>query len=300
MPAPALSDEERRYWDQSGFLVVRNCLSDCEVTALSRSLSDLAEGSFEWPEEKKTSHTSVAGNGQHLDIVGLPFLTDSVAFLMDHPNIFGKILSLMGPFIYIPGMEYLERYSHDAPLLRLHTDGGGSLRCIFPSPENLVLQLKVQFFLTDVDQPDFGNFTLVPASHRKRFPFDAAEIEQATQQAVQVLARKGDALIFPWSLWHCVAPNRSPNARRSVITRYSQLWMRPVEYDRAPDEACRGMTPRRRRLLANMPECRFQSDYYRPDVDLQIDQMFGEEWSDHPDLERYIGMKKPIKELYDL
>lgn len=299
MVAPVLSDEERRHWNENGFLVIRNCLDEGEVARLTASLADLAECSAQWSEEQRASCTSSAGNGRHLDIVGLPFVTETADFLMDHPNIFGKILSLMGPFIYIPGMEYLERYSHQDQLLRLHTDGGGSLRCIFPSPENLVLQLKVQFFLTDTDRPDSGNFMLVPASHRTRFPFDSDEIEQETRKAVPVLARKGDALIFPWSLWHCVAANRSPNARKSIITRYAQLWMRPVDYERAPDAVCGRLTPRRRRLLASMPECRAQSDYYRPNLDLQVNEMFGDEWRDHEDLARYNGMKKPLKELFD-
>jgi ectoine hydroxylase-related dioxygenase (phytanoyl-CoA dioxygenase family) len=297
--APALSDEERSHWHENGFLLVRNCLSDDEVTRLTESLAELAEASMKWPEQQRVDHLSTAGNGKHLDIVGLPFLTDSTDFLMDHRNIFGKILSLMGPFIYMPGMEYLERYSHDGPLLRLHTDGGGSLRCIFPSPESLVLQLKVQYFLTDTCNSESGNFMLVPASHRKAFPLDSEEIERAAQSAVPVRARKGDALVFPWSLWHCVAPNRSPQTRKSVIVRYAQLWMRPVEYDHLPDQVCARLSPRRQRLQARLPECRKQSDYYRPNLDLQISQMFGDEWPDHPDYGRYVNMKKPLKQLFD-
>jgi len=297
--APALSDDEREHWNTHGFLLLRNCLSDAEIETLTASMSDLATGLPSWSEEKKLAHTSTAGNGKHIDIIGLPFLTEAVHSLMDHPNVFGRILSLMGPFIYVPGMEYLERYSHGEQLLRMHTDGGGGLRSIFPSAESLVLQLKVQFFLTDLDEADSGNFLLVPGSHRKRFPVDSTVIDQAARDAVPVLAKKGDVLIFPWSLWHGVAANRSTNTRKSIIARYAQLWMRPVEYERASDAFCDGLAPRTRRLLANLPECRSQNDYYRPNMDLQVNTMFGEEWQDHPELYLYNGMKKPIKELFD-
>lgn len=294
-----LTDAEREHWDQNGFLLIRNCLDDAEVAGLTASMGALAEEAEGWSPEKRRLHTSTAGNGKHVDLIGLPFLTDAADRLMDHPNLFGKILSLMGPFIYSPGMEYLERHSHNEQVLRLHTDGGGSLRCIFPSPESLVLQLKVQIFLTDNDKPESGNFMMVPASHRTRFPLGASQIEEATRKAVPVLARKGDALIFPWSLWHAVSANRSTQVRKSIITRYSQLWMRPVDYDFAPEVVSQRLTPRRRRLLADIPECRTQNDFYRPNIDDQVDVMFGQEWRDHPDLPRYIEMKKPIKLLFE-
>ncbi len=294
-----LSDEERRHWDENGFLIVKNCLNSAEVSRLTSELSCLADSSVTWTTEKKARHASTAGNGYHIDITGLPLLTEAVHFLMDHPNIFGRILSLMGPFIYIPGMEYLERHTYDKQILRLHTDGGGSLRCIFPSPDSLVLQLKIQFFLTDVNEPEAGNFMLVPASHRRKFPLGLSEIERATTTAVPIYASEGDALIFPWSLWHCVAPNKSVQSRKSIITRYAQLWMRPIEFEVIPEEILTLLSPRRQRLLANLPECKVQGDYYRPNLDLQIGEMFGTEWSRHPDMGRYVEMKRPLKDLLD-
>lgn len=295
---PALSEDERRFWNDNGFLVIPKALSDEEVNQLSTSLGTLAVEAQSWSEEQKKANTSTAGNGAHLDIVGLPLVTDIADFLLDHPNIFGRILGLMGPYIYVPAMEYLERYPHDGQLLRLHTDGGGSLRSMFPAPESLVLQLKVQVFLTDTDKPESGNFMMVPGSQRTPFPLEASGIEEATRKAVPVLAKKGDALLFPWSLWHAVAPNRA-NTRKSVITRYAQLWMRPVDYERAPDSVVDRMTARRRRLLARMPECLKQSDFYRPKPDSQISEMFGEEWLEHPQREFFDKVAKPIKVLFD-
>jgi ectoine hydroxylase-related dioxygenase (phytanoyl-CoA dioxygenase family) len=297
--APVLSDDERKNWDENGYLIIKNCLSDQEVDKLNESLSVLAENTKEWSDEKKAKNLSHSGNKSDLDIVGLPSLTDSVDFLMDHPNIFGKILSLMGPYIYIPRMEYLERYPSDNQLLRLHTDLGGSFRSIFPNSESLLLELKVQFYLADNDQPESGNFMMVPSSHRKKFPVEAEAIEDATRNAVPVLARKGDAVIFPWSLWHAVAPNKSPNVRKSIIARYAQLWMRPVDYEQPPIELAPRLTTRRQRLLGILPECKRQNDYYFPDFERQINSMFGEEWAEHPELYRYNGMLKPLKVLYD-
>jgi ectoine hydroxylase-related dioxygenase (phytanoyl-CoA dioxygenase family) len=294
-----LSDEERKHWDENGFLLVKNCLSGAEVSRLVSVLSDLSEKSADWSEEQRKAYLSSAGNGKHVDIVGLPLVSEEADFLLDHPNIFGRLLSLMGPYIYSPGMEYLERYPHANQLLRLHTDGGGSFRSIFPSPESLVLQLKVQFFLTDTDKPESGNFMMVPGSHHKRFPLDEEGIEQATKAAVPILANKGDALIFPWSLWHAVSANTSGNTRKSVISRYAQLWMRPVHYNKVPEAVTQRLSERRRRLLADLAECETQNDLYHPDFDTQIRTMFGDEWANHPDIPRYEMMNKPLKKLFD-
>lgn len=297
--APFLTAEEREHWEQNGFLLVKNCLSEEEIEKAAASLSALSTESDAWDEMKRKTYLSSAGNGKHLDVVGLPLVTDSVDFLLDHPNIFGRILSLMGPYIYMPGIEYLERHPHDGQLLRLHTDGGGSFRRIFPSPDSLVLQLKVQFFLTDVDTKEAGNFMMVPGSHRRRFPLDADEIERATETAVSVLARKGDALIFPWSLWHAVSANRSTNTRKSVISRYAQLWMRPVHHDVVPDDIANRLTQRRQRLLGVLPECSTHNDFYHPNFDLQVQSMFGHEWQAHPDKEMYNTMNQPLKKLFN-
>lgn len=295
---PALTEEERKQWNDNGFLHLKQCLSPDEVSHLTASLGGLAETAQAWSEEQKAAHISMAGRGDHLDIVGLPMVTDAADFVLDHPNIFGRILGLMGPYIYVPAMEYLERHPHDGELLRLHTDGGGSLRSMFPSPDSLVLQLKVQIFLTDVDKPNSGNFMMVPASHRTPFPMNAEDIAAATKQAIPVLAKKGDALIFPWSLWHAVAPNRAAT-RKSIITRYTQLWMRPVDYERAPDSVVERMTQRRRRLMARMPECQSQGDFYRPKPEIQIDEMFGDEWHTHPQRDFFDKVSRPIRVLFD-
>jgi len=34
----------------------------------------------------------------------------------------------------------------------------------------LPLQIKIQYFLTDLEEADSGNFTIVPGSHNRPFP----------------------------------------------------------------------------------------------------------------------------------
>ena len=104
------------------------------------------------------------------------------------------------------------------------------------------------------------NFLFVPGSHRRKFPPKAPT---SPRGAVQLLTRPGDALLFPWSLWHAVAPNRSGRVRKSVTLRYGPLWARPYDHERLPAEVLERLSPRRRRLFGDLgPESRPWECYY--------------------------------------
>ena len=236
-----MSPEEREAWNREGYLLVHGVLSEVEIDELISGIDRLSQtGEFA---------LGVAGNDRDLKIVNAVSKTAVADDLLDHRNVFGKVLALMGPYIQLAGSEIIVRQAHDDFLVRLHTDGGTSLRRIFPSPESLPLQLKVQYFLTDVSEPDSGNFVVVPGSHIVSFPEDGVDWASVAGDAVSIRAKPGDAVIFPWSLWHGVAPNRSGRVRKSVILRYSQMWCRPADYDKQPPEILQRMTTRRRRLL---------------------------------------------------
>ncbi|MEU8836146.1 hypothetical protein [Streptomyces sp900116325] len=67
----------------------------------------------------------------------------------------------------------------------------------------------------------------------------------------QLLARAGDAAIFPWSLWQGVAPNSGGNVCKSVILRFGQLWIRPNDHDRMAEHTVARMTRRHRRICGH-------------------------------------------------
>jgi ectoine hydroxylase-related dioxygenase (phytanoyl-CoA dioxygenase family) len=103
---------------------------------------------------------------------------------------------------------------------------------------------------------------LVPGSHRVPFPTSGFAIERAPAGVVQLLSKAGDAVIFPWSLWHAVAPHRGDRARKSVALRYGQLWCRPYDYERLSPETLNRMTPRRRRLFGDLGLTAQPFNYY--------------------------------------
>jgi hypothetical protein len=236
------------------------------------------------------------GTPSRRDVCVTPAIVEAIEFgqLLDHPSVFGKILSLMGPYIYLTGSDMLVRHPRDStvPVTAFHVDGGPSMQRITQTLEDPVIQLKVQFFLTDLLGADEGNFTLVPGSHRRRPPPRGIHEDELGESPMQVIARAGDALIFPWTLWHAVRPNNSSRARKSIIFRYSQLWCRPVDFESIPEAFLQSLTARRRRLLGNFGATTAPRLFYYPSKTGQVQLMLGSEWNDDVLLHEYDELDK--------
>ncbi|MCZ6678682.1 MAG: phytanoyl-CoA dioxygenase family protein [Candidatus Poribacteria bacterium] len=267
-----LTAEQRKHWNEEGYLIVKQVVSPEEIHTILKAVDTVVEG---YVQEEYGPDTPRFGRGAFTIIRAIE-RTDALDILTDHPKIFGTILSLMGPYLQIMGTQIYVRHFSDTQLIAFHTDAGPSLQQIHPHPQSLPLQFKVQFFLTDLSQPDSGNFMLVPGSHRKPFPADSPEKDFVPEGAIQVLAEAGDAVIFPWAAWHAVGPNKTNRIRKSVTFRYGQMWSRPYDYQKLPPDVSARMTPRRRRLFGDMGEDYHPTDYFKPNDQLEI--ILGNEW----------------------
>jgi len=207
----------------------------------------------------------------------------SAAFdrLIDHPGYFGRLVSLIGTHIQLMGAEIFVRGAAEQTITGFHTDLGPGLQNILPTDENRFLQIKAQLFLTDLSVPDASNFALIPGSHRQRISRfnELCMVDEVNRQiapdgslpaqAMQILARPGDVLLFPHSLWHAVGPNRTGRTRYSITLRYGQLALRPFErFDPILADHSRKLTARQRRLLGDLGEQ--GASPYRPPFQDQI------------------------------
>ena len=266
-----LTEEQRKHWDEQGYLVVKQVLSTEEIRTLLDAVDPVIE---DYVRETDGPNAPRFGRGAFTIIQAIE-RTDALDVLTDHPNIFGTILALMGPYLQIMGTQIYTRHPSDDPLLSFHTDAGPSLQQIHPHPQSLPLQFKVQFFLTDVSKPDSANFMLVPGSQNEPFP-EHPEPGFIPEGAIQVLAEPGDAVIFPWAQWHSVGPNKTDRIRKSVTFRYGQMWSRPYDYETLPPHVLERMTPRRQRLFGYMGEDYHPTDYFKPRDQLEV--ILGDEW----------------------
>lgn len=253
-----MDDKQRRQWDEEGYLLLDQVLSPDEVSVLLDAADRAVAGSRGRVDQ---------GGSKAFKIIRAVEQDASLDFLIDHPATLPVLLDLLGPSLQILGTEIFVRLPAPGsePLVEWHKDGGPALSRILHRPGDPVLQLKIQYFLTDLSEPDSGNFMLVPGSHRRPFPPDGRVSAGDLARAVQVLARPGDALLFPWALWHAVAPNRSGRVRKSATIRWGQLFCRPYDYERLPADLLARWTSRQRRLFGELRAESQPHDYYYTD-----------------------------------
>jgi phytanoyl-CoA hydroxylase len=265
-----ISVARRKHWDRRGYLLIEQALAPAEVTSLLESVEAVLASK---PKRDFVSQGSAAA----FKIIQAVSETGALDPLTDHPAVFPILLALLGPWLQILGSEIFVRTSGDGhdPLVTWHTDGGPTLGSFLPRRGNPVLQMKAQFFLTDLSESDSGNFMLVPGSHRTTLPPDRIESKEMPDGAIQLHARAGDVLLFPWSLWHAVAPNHSGRIRKSITLRYGQLWSRPYDYERLANDVLNRMTPRRRRLFGDHGPNADPVSYFYPDEEEHL-RLMGE------------------------
>lgn len=257
-----LTPRQRRQWEDEGYLLIPGALSAGEVDALLGAADRALARS-----QGRVDQGAAGGERQAFKVVRAVEQEAVLDLLIDHPATLPVLIGLLGPSLQVLGTEIFVRLPAPGrePLIEWHKDGGPSLSRLLCQPGCPVLQLKIQYFLTDLTSRDSGNFLLVPGSHRRPFPADGRVPAGDLARAVQVLARPGDALIFPWALWHAVAPNHSGRVRKSVTLRWGQLFCRPYDFERLPAALLARWTPRQRRLFGELSAGQQPHDYYYAD-----------------------------------
>ena len=164
--------------------------------------------------------------------------------------------------------EYLQQYPESGGIL--HTDGGQAMRQIRVSQSSLPLQIKIQYFLTDLEEEDKGNFTIVPGSHNRPFPDGGFKDGPYIPEAIQLRVRAGDAVVFPHALWHGFVANKSKNSRKTLVYCYVHQCLRAFDYYDVSDELMGRCTPRQRRLIGDIGEWQPGSYFYSPPDQVQM------------------------------
>jgi hypothetical protein len=216
-------------------------------------LPDVWQSTFELPRDVQSLRkwNAVGLDGRFLDLV-------------DGAVHYDIMLRLLGTQISLTKTQFLVVPSGCVESAYLHTDAG-SMSDIFLGVGSEPIMCSVQFFLTPLASTEMGNFTCVPGSHVKRFPWpdDNAEHSQIrvgqplggeipSSVRAQVIAQPGDAVFFLHSLWHGVSDNTSETDRRSIIYSYARSFVRPYDYEDVPLAVLKAGSERQRRLFGDL------------------------------------------------
>lgn len=281
-----LTEEQLNSWHQNGFLILKNVLTDIEKKDLKAAVDDIVEKHENGSEGTRNTKKS---HGKEYYNIHNPFdYTDQLDYLIDHPKVFDVVTYLMGPYIQAMSCHVFVRHPNDGKntnIAKFHTDSGPALQRILPTEYNLPLQLKFQYFLTDMPHDYMSNFIAIPGSHVKpvnyHHPYCLVpqcnaylDRNEMPPDAIQLKVNAGDVLIHTLTLWHAVAPNLSAISRKSISIRYGQMWFKNY-YSNLNEEIIRRQTERRKRLLGDYGENNSGDIAYRPPAD-QVEMMLGD------------------------
>ena len=298
-----MSPEQRRKWDEDGYLIIKKALSAKEVTELIAEVDRLDEASQRLGRDPNTllhvvNIINAATEGLFQSVQGNAGTIlrhepcEAFLNLIDHPSHLGIVCELIGAAIQLSWAEAMVRPPSLTPANRWHKDG--SKPYYFASVDRLTpLQwARIGFFLTDVDEPDMGNFTVIPGSHRSGFPrlpqglehaltitsftkFQQVEqIDADVPGARQVTVEAGDAVLFHNALWHCVPRNTSNVRRRNLWYVYTPVWQRLGDRTENSPELLARCNAVRRQLLGAMVDPNTNGGIHPSDEDVPLVRLF--------------------------
>jgi ectoine hydroxylase len=256
----ALTEEERKIFNETGYLIVENVLSPEQITNLTAE------------SDRIYNHKLSEGHDSKTALFYANFIADHDSFLdlVDYEMVMPKVWGILGWNIYL----YHAHMIVTPPLGREKNDktfgwhqDSGRVNVEMESHPRPRLSLKVAYFLSDISEPDRGNFWVVPGSHLK----DNLEIpindQGQPKGAIPVCVKPGTAVFFDRRLWHAGSPNWSDITRKVLFYGYGYRWIRTKD-DMTVQHLWGRCDPIRQQLLGAGVNC---NGYYSPtDADVPL------------------------------
>jgi hypothetical protein len=144
------------------------------------------------------------------------------AELIDHPrhvgfayDIYGELLKMHISQIFLRPRDS----SHNA----WHPDGARAVPYgVFVN--ELPLQIKISYWLTDLPESGMGNFVYMPGSHRSQY-LDAYDTHDSVPGERVLKVKRGTMTMMHCNTWHRVEPNNTDVLRKNIFLAYCPSWV---------------------------------------------------------------------------
>ncbi|MDA0836312.1 MAG: phytanoyl-CoA dioxygenase family protein [Planctomycetota bacterium] len=234
-----MTDEEKYYFDLCGYILVRNALTQEEVTALNRALDARWDDLQEVHESLARGAKDLVGSHRRKGL-GLPFESngaegEACRSLLAHPNINPYLNEIIGVGFRL---DHPHSFIVQEKGCEGHTFHGSTGPAFDPNQYYIVRNGKMNSGLTvvtwqleDVNSGD-GGFTLVPGSHKGNFPVPEGvrRYEIFQDRFEPIVMKAGDAVIFSETVLHGTLPWTADLPRRSILARYTAANLAYVPY----------------------------------------------------------------------
>jgi hypothetical protein len=229
-----LTPEQRRAFDEDGFLVVPNALPAETVRQLVEASDRLAEAFLKKPALVDRPEYN------HLDLRPGLLREEALLALVTNSSTVPLVVQLLGPNIHLHSttLIYKKPERPDAPAFRRgwHRD--------IRMPKDLGhvglprVGIKICYCLTDFHQPESGMTLMARGTHLRTTPLaiPKGEVDPPDAEVCDLRLNSGDAFLFENRIFHTAAPNRSDRISKVLMYGYAYRWMRPEVYLEVPDK----------------------------------------------------------------
>jgi ectoine hydroxylase len=258
----AMTEQQRRDFDEKGFILIENFFSQEEFERLLAAIDEVAvrvrEAKGLGPDDPFALRNALTHHEAFLDLI-------------DHPRILPLVVDAIGWNIQIrtTHLDYRPPYPEGLEPGELGTGGGADHAAgyknlvwhpdlagpyIFEAPSLdgrlPFMEIKVGYYLTDLTQKNSGAICLVPGSHN-RPPQELRDMGNRVpeDQYIELNVPANTAMLWRTQVWHCVTPNLSDKVRKVFYVGYHYRWLRPTDYITQDPELIARSSPIRRQLL---------------------------------------------------
>lgn len=224
-----LTDAERFFFENNGYLVLRDFLTSAHVETLRAALAESVEKRREDAAKggTQTGMTQIHGDKSTRIFY---ILGDHPAFLelLDWQPILSYVTGLLNKMPHHHASDAIVEHGSDlmARPMGWHIDGhDDGYRNLRPIP---FLQLKIGYYLTDMTTGGQGNLWLIPGSHTALYDPSHEELRypEAYPGALEVCEPAGTAILFHNALWHSAGTFTAPTGCREMLYyAYEHPWM---------------------------------------------------------------------------
>ena len=240
------TDEQRKAFNDTGYLIVEDAISQEMVDALEKVADRI--------DAEERAKTGLAPH-KLLSKFRTVIEDDLLLELLDTKKVFPLLWDILGWNIqlYISHLIIYPPEPPDKPRVNKaahwHQDGGRPIpEMERPHPR---LSLKVSYWLTDVTHRDNGAMRLIPGSHQLDTLLPPSEPDSDPDGAMDLLVKRGTAVLFDRRMWHSRGWNFSDVTRKVLFMGYSYRWLRGLDYNLMPPEILAKCDPIRRQLLGD-------------------------------------------------
>ena len=242
----AIEPEQRRQFDEEGYLILRGALDEATISALIEAGDRLIASDLQVNRQRRPG-------GLYDGFRNCVALDDAFLPLITQPTTFSIVAQLLGPHLSLLTSHLIYR-APDPPgssdterLPGWHRDHYMSMRDLGHAriPRH---SLKVAYYLSDLSEPNSGVTMMAAGSNqlKERIEIPAGKADPAS--AVEPLLQPGDCVFFENRTWHAGAANLTNRIRKAVMIGYSYDWIKPTDYRRQAPELVEKLSPMQRYL----------------------------------------------------